>query len=395
MVTAAGPIEWTVFLTVVAAMLAVDVSLRRAPTLGSASLWSGIWIGLALLFGAWVTLRLGSDAGLTYVTAYLLEKSLSIDNLFVFALIFSQTGIPAALQRRALFWGIVGTLIMRAALIGLGLYLLARFHWVVYPFAALLLYAAARMLFGEEKQRQIVESSCSLCTSWLARFIPITPVADGERFLVRKAGRLYATPLLVALVAIETTDVIFAVDSIPAVFAVTRDPFLVYTSNVFALLGLRSLYFLLLGAIQKLRFLRTALGVLLLFVAAKMLLVDVVEIPSGLSLAVIAGIFTVAIAASRFFPARPARLEEKVSCTHLDQIRDVRPTSQGCEECMKLGERWVQLRMCLSCGHVGCCDSSRHKHATGHFHGTGHPVMRSIEPGEDWRWCYVDRVMLD
>jgi len=396
-VTAAGPVEWAVFATVVAAALVVDTSLRRAATLGSATLWSGLWISLALLFGAWVALRLGSDAGLTYLTAYLLEKSLSIDNLFVFALIFSQTGIPAALQRRALFWGILGTLIMRAVLIGLGLYLLERFHWVVYPFAALLLYAAARMLFGEEKQRQIVESSCSLCTSWLARFIPITPVADGERFLTRKGGRLYATPLLVALVAIETTDVIFAVDSIPAVFAVTRDPFLVYTSNVFALLGLRSLYFVLVGAIQKLRFLRLALGVLLLFVAAKMLLAGVIEIPSVISLAAIAGIFTVAIAASRFFPVRPTQNEEQqnVTCTHRDQIRDVRPNSQGCEECMKLGERWVQLRMCLSCGHVGCCDSSRHRHATAHFHATGHPVMRSIEPGEGWRWCYVDRVMLN
>ena len=397
MVTGAGPIEWTVFVTVVAAVLVVDFSLRRAPTWRSPSLWSGIWISIALLFGAWVALRLGSDAGLTYVTAYLLEKSLSIDNLFVFALIFSQTGIPPALQRRALFWGIVGTLVMRAALIGLGLYLLARFHWVVYPFAALLLYAAVRMLFGEEKQRKIVESSCSLCTSWLARFIPITPVADGERFLVRKGGRLYATPLLVALVAIETTDVIFAVDSIPAVFAVTRDPFLVYTSNVFALLGLRSLYFVLVGAIRKLRFLRTALGILLLFVAAKMMLAHVIEIPSALSLAVIAGIFTVAVAASRLFPARQVKLEEKAdaACTHRDQIRDVRPNSEGCGECMKLGERWVQLRMCLSCGHVGCCDSSRHRHATGHFHATGHPLMRSIEPGENWRWCYVDRVMLD
>lgn len=154
---AAGPIEWTVFWTVVAVSLIVDISLRRAPTLASASLWSSIWIGLALLFGAWVALRLGSDAGLTYLTAYLLEKSLSVDNLFVFALIFSQTGIPATLQRRALFWGIVGTLIMRAVLIGLGIYLLERFHWVICPFAALLLYAAVRMLFGEEKRREIVK----------------------------------------------------------------------------------------------------------------------------------------------------------------------------------------------------------------------------------------------
>jgi len=398
---AAGPIEWTVFWTVIAVVLIVDFGLGRAgrgaPTLVSASLWSGIWIGLALLFGAWVALRFGRDVGLTYLTAYLLEKSLSIDNLFVFALIFSQTGIPPALQRRALFWGIVGTLVMRAALIGLGIYLLARFHWVVYPFAALLLYAATRMLFGAEKQREIVEASCSLCTSWIARFIPITPVAEGERFLVHKGGRRYATPLLVALVAIETTDLLFAVDSIPAVFAVTRDPFLVYTSNVFALLGLRSLYFLLAGAIQRLRFLRAALGVLLVFVAAKMLLADVLEISSGISLAVIVGILTVAVAASRMFPGGPTKRkrEETAVCTHRDQIKQVQRKSRGCEECIKLGDGWVHLRLCLSCGHVGCCDDSKNKHATRHFRATGHPIIRSIEPGENWQWCYIDQVMVD
>lgn len=212
-----------------------------------------------------------------------------------------------------------------------------------------------------------------------------------------QGGRLYATPLLVALVAIETTDLVFAVDSIPAVFAITRDPFLVYTSNVFALLGLRSLYFLLAGAIQHLRFLRTVLGIMLLFVAAKMLLTGVLEIPSGISLAVIVGVFTVSVVASRIFPGRPAGDAEKeiTSCTHRDQIKDVQPNSQGCEECMKLGDRWVQLRMCLSCGHVGCCDSSRNKHATKHFHATSHPIMRSIELGENLKWCYVDRVMVD
>jgi tellurite resistance protein TerC len=392
---AAGMVEWTVFGTVVGVSLLVDMSLRHVPTLRRAALWSGIWIGLALLFGAWVAMRLGSEAGLTYLTAYLLEKSLSVDNLFVFALIFSQTGIAPALQRRALVWGILGALIMRAILIALGIYLLARFHWVIYPFAALLLYAAAGMLFGEEKRREVVEGRCSLCTSWVARFFPITTVSEGARFLVRKEGRLYATPLLVALVAIETTDLVFAVDSIPAVFAVTRDPFLVYTSNVFALLGLRALYFLLAGAIQHLRFLRTALGIMLLFVAAKMLLAGVFEIPSAITLAVIVGVFTVAVVASRLFPGKPAQQAASTNCTHRDQIRNPQPNSQGCEECMRSGDRWVHLRMCLSCGHVGCCDNSANRHATRHFDVTGHPVMRSIEPGEDWKWCYVDRVMVD
>jgi predicted tellurium resistance membrane protein TerC len=274
--------------------------------------------------------------------------------------------------------------------------LLERFHWLIYPFAALLVFAAGRMLWGEEKERQLVESTCALCSSWIGRLIPITPVLHGSRFLVRVDGRRVATPLLVALVAIETADLVFAIDSIPAVFAVTTDPFLVYTSNVFALFGLRSLYFVLAGAVQKLRFLRLGLAVMLLFVAAKMLLAGVVEIPPGLSLAAIACIFGIAVLASKLVPQR---VEEPAlpgtACTHADQIRDVAPLTNGCEACLKLGDSWVHLRMCLSCGHVGCCDDSKNKHATRHFRSTGHPVMRSIEPGESWRWCFVDQVMLE
>ena len=374
-------------------MLLVDfVTARggRTQTLRSAALWSSAWIGLGVGFGAWLWLRFGAEAGLTYLTAYTLEKSLSVDNLFVFALIFSQTGIAPPLQHRALFWGIAGALVMRAVMIGAGVYLLARFHWVIYPFAALLVFAALRMLRGEEKERKLAEATCALCSSWVARFIPISTVAEGSRFLVRKQGRLMATPLLVALVAIEATDLLFAVDSIPAVLAVTRDPFLVYTSNVFALLGLRSLYFVLAGVMQGLRFLRVGLAVMLLFAAAKMLLAGVIDIPPGVSLALVAGIFTVAIAASRLFPAKPA-----AACKHQDQIRDVQPRTAGCEECLRSGERWVSLRLCLECGHVGCCDSSKNRHATGHFGATGHPIMRSMEPGERWKWCYVDRVMLE
>jgi tellurite resistance protein TerC len=374
----------------VAAALAVDLAVSRTVTLRSAALWSAIWIGLGLLFGAWIALRLGSDAGITYLTAYVLEKSLSVDNLFVFILVFSLTGITPDLQRRALFWGIVGALIMRAALIVLGVELLERFHWAVYPLALLLAYAAVRMLRGEETQNRLAEQSCSLCTSWVARFIPIIPTLQGRRFFVRRDGRLMATPLLVALATIEATDLLFAIDSIPAVFAVTRDPFLVYTSNVFALLGLRSLYFLVAGAIRELRFLRVGLAVMLLLAAAKLVLGDTLEIPSLASLAIITGLLTASIVASLLFPGVP----KMAACTHRDQIKDVTPNTEGCEECLRSGERWVKLRMCLACGHVGCCDSSNGKHATAHFHATGHPVMRSIEPGESWKWCYVDRVTL-
>ena len=307
----AGFLDWTVFWTVVAVALVADIVVARLggrkPTMRNAALWSAAWIGLGLVFGAWVALRLGTDAGITYLTAYLLEKSLSVDNLFLFVLIFTQTGIPARLQHRALFWGIVGALIMRAILIALGVYLLERFQWLVYLFAGFLLFAAWRMLWGEEEEIKRIKASCGLCTSWVGRFIPIMPVTTGTGFLIRKGGRLMATPLLVALVVIETSDLIFALDSIPAVFAVTRDPFLVYTSNVFAMLGLRSLYFVLAGAIRDLRFLRTGLGIMLLFVAAKMLLGDIVEIPALVSLAVVVLIFGVAIVASRVFPGRRAR----------------------------------------------------------------------------------------
>lgn len=332
--TTAGFVDWAVFWTVVAIVLVADIVVARlggrTPTARNAALWSGVWIGLGLLFGVFVAVRLGGDAGITYLTAYLLEKSLSVDNLFLFVLIFAQTGIPAPLQHRALFWGIVGALTMRAILIGLGLFLLERFHSVIYPFAGLLVFAAVRMLFGKEEEKRLVESSCALCTSWVGRFIPIAPFTTGTGFLVREGGRLLATPLLVALVVIETIDLIFALDSIPAVFAVTRDPFLVYTSNAFALLGLRSLYFVLAGAIRKLRFLRIGLGILLLFVAAKMLLADVIEIPPLVSLAVVAGIFGVAIVASRLFPgATPgAAAEAPVACTQRDPIRDLRPETE-------------------------------------------------------------------
>jgi predicted tellurium resistance membrane protein TerC len=282
---------------------------------------------------------------------------------------------------------------MRAAMILLGVELLERFHWTIYPLAALLVYAAVRMLRGEEQQTRFVEHQCALCESWLARVMPIEPRLHGSRFVVRKSGRLMATPLLVALTVIETTDLVFAIDSIPAVLSVTRDPFIVYTSNIAALMGLRSLYFLLAGVVRKLRFLRIGLAVMLLLAAAKLATSEFFHIPPLVSLGAIAFIMAASVIASLLFPG----VEEKVipaTCTHRDQIADVRPRAQGCEECLKLGHTWVQLRLCLKCGHVGCCDSSEGKHATRHFQATGHPVIRTLEPGESWEWCYVDKIML-
>ena len=355
-----------------------------------AGLWSAFWLGLALAFGAWIAITRGGEAGVVWLTAYLLEMSLSVDNLFVFILIFSLTGIPAQLQSRALFWGIVGAIVMRAVLIVLGVQILERFHWTVYPLAALLVYAAVRMLKGEEGESRFVTQQCALCESWLARVIPIEPRLHGARFLVRKDGRWMATPLLVALTVIETTDLVFAVDSIPAVLSVTRDPFLVYTSNIFALLGLRSLYFLLSGVVRKLRFLRIGLALMLILAAAKLATAQFLHVPPLVSLGAIGVIMSAAVIASLLFPAPMPGAK----CEHMDDVRDVRPSTDGCEECLEAGDQWVHLRLCLQCGHVGCCDSSKNKHATAHFQSSGHPLIQSMEPDEKWKWCYVDRVTL-
>ena len=310
---------WALFGVLVLVMLALDLGLdsrRRhaaqsglagsppAPTMRAAAAWSGAWIGLGLGFGLLVLALYGPAPAVTYFTAYLLEKSLSVDNLFVFVLIFGELAIPAAYQRRVLSWGIFGALAMRGLLIAGGVYLLERFHWVIYPFAALILLAAARLLWGEEKERQAAVAACAACGSWVARIIPITPVIRGGRFWIRQGGRLVATPLFVALIVVETTDLVFALDSIPAVLAVTRDPFLVYSSNVFAMLGLRSLYFLLAGAVERFHALRYALTAILAFVGAKMLLSGILNVPSWVSLLVIVGVLTVAVAASALRTAR-------------------------------------------------------------------------------------------
>jgi TerC family integral membrane protein len=303
---------WALFGSLVLAMLALDLGLfrgaRREPqevTLRSAGLWSGAWIGLGLFFGVVILALYGTAPALAYLTTYVLEKSLSVDNIFVFVVIFSELGIPFAQQRRVLYWGILGALVMRALLIAVGIYLLERFHWVIYPFAVLIILAALRLLWGREKERQLVIEACAVCSSWVARFIPITPVLRGGQFWIRQNGRLVATPLLVALIVIETTDVIFALDSVPAMFAVTREPFIVYTSNVFAMLGLRSLYFVLAGLLDRFRYLNVGLAAILAFVGGKMLLSEVVEVPTWASFAVIISALALTVTAS--LATRPSR----------------------------------------------------------------------------------------
>jgi tellurite resistance protein TerC len=297
---------WIAFFGLVIALFVIDLVWgSRGGDLGTALRWSAVWVGAGLVFGLWIWASQGGEAATAYYAAYLLEKSLSIDNIFVFVLIFSELRIPPGQQHRVLLLGILGALVMRAVLIWLGVYLLSQFHWVIYPFAALLLIAAVRLLFGESTERRLVKEACAACSTWVARIVPVTPYMPDQRFFLHRGGRWVATPLFVALILIETTDLIFALDSIPAVLAITRDPYIVYTSNVLAMLGLRSLYFVLADVMQRLRYLRTGLAVILCLVAAKMLLSGVVEISVAVSLAVILVVVLAAFAASWVFPGKP------------------------------------------------------------------------------------------
>lgn len=270
-----------------------------APSSGARNvLWVIVWIGLSLALGVWIFASRGPVAAAEYYAAYILEKSLSVDNIFVFIIIFSELRIPGEHQRRVLWFGVAGALVLRALLIGAGVTLIARFDWVVYPFGALILLAAWRMLFGAERERQVVKDACNVCETWIARVVPVSPVLHGREFWRRENGRVVATPLLVALLVIETTDIVFALDSVPAVLAITRNPFIVYTSNIMAMLGLRSLYFVLADVITRLRYLRHGLALLLAFTGTKMLAGDRVHIGPGASVLVIGLVLFVTVGAS-------------------------------------------------------------------------------------------------
>jgi tellurite resistance protein TerC len=290
---------WAGFNLFVLAMLAIDLGIfhrqAHAVSMREASIWSAVWIGLALVFNLGVWKFLGPQPGVEFLTGYLIEKSLSVDNIFVIALLFAYFKVPDQYQHRVLFWGILGALVMRAAFILAGAALLERFHWIIYLFGAFLVLTGIKMAFAPE---QGLEPEKNPVVRLVRRLMPVTSDFRGANFFVREGGRLAATPLFLVLVMVEFTDLVFAVDSIPAIFAVTRDPFLVYTSNVFAILGLRSLYFLLAGVMHKFQYLKLGLAAILVFVGAKMALVGWVKIPSGISLGVIASILALAIAAS-------------------------------------------------------------------------------------------------
>jgi tellurite resistance protein TerC len=312
---------WVGFIVFVLAMLALDLGVfhrkAHAISIKEATIWSAVWISLAMLFNLglyffWDRISIqnaytNSAAALAFFTGYLIEKSLSVDNIFVFVLLFTYFAVPAAHQHRVLFWGILGALIMRGTLIAIGAALLKEFHWISYVFGVFLIYTGFRMASHRNEE---LNPDQNILLKFLRRVIPVTNTYEGDKFFARRAGRLMATPLLVVLVVVESTDLVFAVDSIPAIFAVTQDAFIVFTSNVFAILGLRSLYFLLAGVVDKFHYLKLGLSVVLVFVGIKMVIVDLYKIPVGLSLSVIAVILTTSIIASLIREKHMPELEE-------------------------------------------------------------------------------------
>jgi len=301
---------WIGFNIAVLAVLAIDLGIfhrtAHEVSVREAAGWTATWVTLSLLFNLGITYFMGPRAGLEFLTGYLIEQALSVDNIFVFVLIFSYFSVPARYQHRVLFWGILGALVLRGTMILTGAYLINRFHWVIYVFGAFLVFTGVRMAMVREAA---IEVDANPMLRLVRRLLPISNRYHGQRFFVRErlgtsvSPRLVATPLFVVLVLVETTDLIFAVDSIPAIFAVTTNPFLVYTSNVCAILGLRSLYFLLAGIIDKFRFLQVGLAIVLVFVGTKMLIADMFRIPIGIALGVVAGILAMAIVMSLMFPA--------------------------------------------------------------------------------------------
>ena len=315
---------WIGFLVFVLAMLALDLGVfnRKAHTVSvrEAGIWTAVWVSLALIFNVGLYFVAGPQVGLEFLTGYLIEYSLSVDNIFVFVLIFSAFAVPSQFQHRVLFWGILGALVMRGAMIALGATLIANFHWVIYIFGAFLVFAGVRMFFSDEGDTVDLEKNAVL--RFIRRLFPVTDGYREAKFTVLEGGRRMVTPLLLVLVMIELTDLVFALDSIPAIFAITQEPFIVFTSNIFAILGLRSLYFLLAGVIHKFVYLRYGLAFVLTFVGVKMLVEYFdVHIPILASLGIIIGALAVSIIASLLSPKSkdPEDEVEHVEVTELPE----------------------------------------------------------------------------
>jgi integral membrane protein, TerC family len=302
---------WAGFTLFILAMLALDLGVfhrkAHAVSFKEALGWTAIWITLALLFGAGVWQIAGHEKALEFYTGWLIEYSLSVDNVFVFALIFSYFAVPPAWQHKVLFWGVLGALVMRLAMIGAGVGLISRFNWVLYLFGAFLIFTGIKMAFRQSERIHPEHNPVVRC---FRRLVPVTSDYRGDNFVVREGGRSWATPLLAVLVCVEATDLMFATDSIPAIFAVTLDPFIVYTSNVFAILGLRSLYFVLAGAMALFHYLKLGLGVILAFVGVKMLLAHTAwRIDTLSALLVVATVIAASVVASLTCRRRKDRIK--------------------------------------------------------------------------------------
>jgi tellurite resistance protein TerC len=291
---------WLVLIGTVATVLTLDLLVfnrtAHAPSFREAALFSAMYVGLGLGYGALVFATRGTEDGSAYLAGYLLELSLSVDNVFVFAMIFAAFAVPLQYQHRVLFYGILGAIVFRGIFIGLGTAIIESFHWAIYIFGVLLLVTGYRMWI--HRNEGAIDPTGNPILRLFRRFVPTTDGYRGQRLLVREQGRRMATPLLAVLVVVETTDILFAIDSVPAIFSVTTDSFLVLSSNAFAILGLRSLYFLLAGAVDRFRYLKAGLSALLIFAGTKILIADLVKIPIGPSLAIIVGILIVATVAS-------------------------------------------------------------------------------------------------
>ena len=301
-----NPWLWIGFNLFVLLMLALDLGVfhrtAHIVTFKESISWTVIWVALAMLFNLGVWHYAGSEKGLEFLTGYVIEKSLSVDNVFVFVLLFSYFAVPQVYQHKVLFWGILGALIMRAVMIGVGAALIAKFAWIIYIFGGFLILTGIKMIVKREEE---IHPERNPVVRWFKKLMPVTADYRGDKFFVRENGIRHATPLFVVLILVEISDLIFAVDSIPAIFAVTKDPFIVYTSNVFAILGLRSLYFALAGVMDKFHYLKIGLGVVLTFVGVKMLLGHTEwKIDTHFSLGVIVTILTASVVASLMWPKK-------------------------------------------------------------------------------------------
>jgi len=296
---------WTAFNLFVIAMLAIDLGVfhRKAHevTVREALTWTCVWITLAMIFNLFIYFYYDNVKALEFFTGYLIEKSLSVDNIFVIILIFSYFKVPSAYQHKVLFWGILGALVMRVIFILTGVELIHRFHWLIYIFGAFLVYTGIRMLTSGDLK---IDPEKNPVIKLARKIMPITPSFEGDQFFVKHDGKTWATPLFLVVILIETTDLIFAVDSIPAILAISDDSFIVYTSNVFAILGLRSLYFALAGIEKYFKYLKYGLSAILVFVGVKMCIADLFKIPIEVSLIIIGFTLMIAMASSRLFPEK-------------------------------------------------------------------------------------------